>query len=221
MCGRFALGLPPKSIAEQFQLDFVPDMKLRYNIAPTQEVASIVHDKNTNKHLLKMFRWGLIPHWAKDIKIGAKLINARSETVADKPAFRSAFSYRRCLIPATGFYEWERKKQTKQPYYIKMRDDQLFAFAGLWERWKGEEEEINSCTILTTEANEVIKMIHDRMPVILKHEDYDTWIDTDIIYEKRLELLLSPYPPEQMDIYPISTYVNKPQNDDPKCIQPI
>ena len=171
-----------------------------------------------------MLHWGLIPSWAKDPKMGAKLINARAETVAEKPAFRTAFRQRRCLVLADGFYEWqtqENKKQ-KQPYYIRLNDWQPFAFAGLWERWQDAEGEvIESCTLLTTEANELMCPIHNRMPVILDPKDYDVWLDPEVKQADVLQSLLHPYASEKMTAYPVSKAVNKPSNDTAECIEKV
>jgi len=222
MCGRFALGILPFSVLEFFNIDGLVEFKPHYNIVPTQSIPAILHDKDSNKRTIKMFHWGLIPSWAKESKIGSRLINARSETVSEKPSFRDAFKYRRCLIPTTGYYEWGHKSKNKQPYYIKMRDDMLFAFAGLWEHWKsGEEGEIESCTILTTDANDLMQPLHDRMPVILNPEDYDMWLDPDIVKKEILEPLLKSYPSEYMTRYLISRDVNNPRNDSPEIIQPL
>ena len=169
-----------------------------------------------------MLRWGLIPSWAKEPAIGSRLINARSETIAEKPSFRSAFKNRRCLIPATGFYEWKRQDRIKQPFYIRMRDTHPFAFAGLWEHWEGGEKEvINSCTILTTDPNDLMRDIHNRMPVILSPDNYDMWLDPANTRAAMLQPLLGPYPSDKMEVYPVSIYVNKPQNDDTRCIEPV
>ena len=220
MCGRFALGLPSRSLAEHFQLDIFPEFEPRYNIAPTRNVATIAVEKSGRE--MRMRHWGLIPHWAKDNKIGSRLINARSETAGKKPSFRYAFRHRRCLIPSTGFYEWKRTDRAKQPFFIRMLDEKIFAFAGLWERREGQEEEaIESCTILTTSANDIMRPIHERMPVILNPEDYDIWLDPANINTSSLEQFLKPFPSDMMKQYPVDAYVNNPQNDDPKCIEPL
>jgi putative SOS response-associated peptidase YedK len=161
---------------------------------------------------MTFLKWGLIPSWAKDTSMGARLINARAETVAEKPTFRQAFKQRRCIIPADGFYEWRRTGGRKQPFFFRMRDESPFGFASLWERWEGEGEVINSCTILTTEANEVLRTVHDRMPVILHLKDYELWLNGD---PRRLNLtkdLLRPYPEEKMVGYPVGSSVNSPRN---------
>ena len=170
MCGRFVLMTPGRSLAKRFGLEEVPDLEPRYNIAPTQMVAMIRLDRDTLQRRLVLVKWGLIPFWAKDSSIGNRLINARAESAAEKPAFRSAFKSRRCLVPADGYYEWKKRKGgQKQPYLARNADGSPFAFAGLWERWQAPEDEIiESCTILTTDANDLTQPIHDRMPVILK-----------------------------------------------------
>jgi putative SOS response-associated peptidase YedK len=163
---------------------------------------------------------GLIPSWAKDISMGARLINARSETVREKPAFRHAFKQRRCIIPADGFYEWQRTEGRKQPFFFQMRDESPLGFAGLWEQWKGEEGQvINSCTILTTAANEVLRPVHDRMPVILHLDDYSLWLDHDV---RKLEMvvdLLRPYPADEMTFYPVSALINSPRSQGERLIE--
>jgi putative SOS response-associated peptidase YedK len=166
-------------------------------------------------------RWGLIPSWAKDAKIGNKLINARGETVAEKPSFRSAFRKRRCLIPADGFYEWKKLDGGKQPHFIHLRDEEPFAFAGLWEHWTNPDdgEVIESCTIVTTEANALMRTLHDRMPVILPPADYDRWLDPATQDVEGLKELLRPYSSEEMTAYPISAYVNNPRHEGVKCLE--
>jgi len=188
-----------------------------YNIAPTQTVI-VVNDDGT-RHLMQM-RWGLIPSWAKDPAIGNRMINARAETVATKPAFRVALRKRRCLIPADGFYEWQAVGRRKQPVYITLKTREPFSFAGLWEAWTSPEgKEIKTCTIITTEANEVLKSIHDRMPVILTREAEIIWLDPAIQDPVWLLPLLKPYLAEEMEVYPVSTLVNNPANDGPECIK--
>ena len=165
-----------------------------------------------------MFHWGLIPSWAKDPAIGNKMINARAETVSEKPSFRSAFKKRRCLILADGFYEWQKTDDGKQPYHIKMEDDSPFAFAGLWEAWDKYGEEIRSGTIITTDANDLMNEIHHRMPVILHPEDYGLWLDPDFDEKEALTSLLKPYPSDAMEAYPVSRRVNKPANNEPSVL---
>jgi putative SOS response-associated peptidase YedK len=201
------------------------DLPRRYNIAPTQSVVAAIGQFSDNtQRQLRWMQWGLIPSWAKDPKIGSKLINARAETVAEKPSFRSAFRQRRCLIPADGFYEWQQVEgsRQKQPYFIRLQDERPFAFAGLYDRWASPDGEVlETCTILTTTANELIAPIHDRMPVILYPQDYDFWLDTSSFESERLQALLIAYPSVSMTLYPVSTMVNSPKNDRPECQQPL
>lgn len=220
MCGRFALITPGEALAEQFQLRDIPTVAPRYNVAPTQPVAAIRLNHRTAEREWTLFRWGLIPSWAKDLKFGARMINARAETVAEKPAFRAAFKRRRCLIPADGFYEWQKLDQSKQPIYIHAQDGRPFALAGLWETWHSADGSmIESCAILTTTPNDLMAPIHNRMPVILEPEDYEMWLDPGPRPEDGLHLL-RPYPPDKMHTYPVSTHVNNPRHDDPHCIAP-
>jgi putative SOS response-associated peptidase YedK len=222
MCGRFTLTDPDADLAVQFNLPEIPDIHPRYNIAPTQPVAAVRVAAESSVREMILLHWGLIPFWAKDPNIGTRMINARSETVAEKPAYRAAFRRRRCLVVANGFYEWQKQNGTKQPFYIRLRDARPFAFAGLWESWKGPEGQvIESCTLLTTQPNELILAVHNRMPVILKPRDYELWLDPEVQEVERLQSLLRPYPPEEMEAYAVSRYVNSPDNDDPRCIEPL
>ena len=219
MCGRYTLKTPVDSMVEAFEIEEYPSsITPSYNIAPTQEVAALVEVEEKRK--LEMFHWGLIPSWAKDPAIGNKMINARAETVSEKPSFRSAFKKRRCLILADGFYEWQKTDDGKQPYYIKMEDDSPFAFAGLWEVWDKYGEEIRSGTIITTDANDLMNEIHHRMPVILHPEDYGLWLDPDFDEKEALTALLKPYPSDAMEAYPVSRRVNKPANNEPSVLEP-
>ncbi len=211
MCGRFTQRADSKKIAKEFQVSEVPAVEARYNIAPTQDILAIYEREGGRES--KFFKWGLVPGWAKDTSMGARLINARSETVAEKPAFRQAFKQRRCIIPADGFYEWQRKDGRKQPFFFHLRDERPFGFAGLWERWEGEGGAvINSCAILTTEANEVLRPVHDRMPVILHPEDYKLWLGADARELDLVKEMLRPYPAEEMLAHPVGTSVNSPRN---------
>ncbi len=222
MCGRYTLSQPAQSLIEKFQLDEVPSLESQYNVAPTNSVATVVVEQHSHKRMLRLLQWGLIPSWAKDPKIGSKMINARAETVAEKPSFRSAFRHRRCLVLADGFYEWQRAQGKKQPYYIRMRDGQPFAFAGLWEHWQGPDGSvIDSCTHLTTEPNELVRPLHDRMPVILKPEHYQLWMDPEVQQPEQLQPLLSPYPSEEMVAFPVSSKVNSPVNNSPELVKAI
>jgi len=224
MCGRYSQSQSAEIIAKAFQVDSVPALKPRYNIAPTQSVPTVLQTSASTNRQFKMLHWGLIPSWAKDPKMGGRLINARAETVNEKPAFRSAFRQRRCLVLADGFYEWQQQedKKQKQPFYFRLSDGQPFAFAGLWEHWKGADgEEIESCTLLTTEPNELMQPIHNRMPVILDPKDYDLWLDSEVKKPELLQPLLRSYQTEEMTAYPVSKAVNKPSNDTAECINSI
>jgi putative SOS response-associated peptidase YedK len=195
----------------------------RYNVAPTQQVPIIRvlrTNPDTKERQLVPMRWGLIPSWADDPAIGNRMINARAESVSSKPAFRGAFRYRRCLVPADGFYEWRKEGKRKQPLYIRRKDGQPFAFAGLWEEWEREGEVIEFCVIITTEANDLVSEFHDRMPVILNSSNYDLWLDPSVQDPEVLEPLLRPYPSDEMEVYSVSRLVNDPRNEDPKCVEP-
>ncbi|NJK74406.1 MAG: SOS response-associated peptidase [Microcoleus sp. SU_5_6] len=222
MCGRFTLNTSGQIIAEFFKIAEIPDIKPRYNIAPSQAVATVTFESEKMQRQFQFMRWGLIPSWAKDAKIGNRTINARSETVAEKPAFRSAIKHRRCLIIADGFYEWQQQGKTKQPYYFQMADSKPFAFAGLWENWESPEgENITSCSIITTEANETVKPVHDRMPVILYEGNWEQWLDPSINKSQQVLSLLKPYDPTAMKGKAVSAIVNNPKRESPECIQAI
>jgi len=217
MCGRYTLSTPAGRLAEEFQLDRTVEIPPSYNVAPTQQVAAVLEDEG-GRHL-EMLRWGLVPSWADDPDIGARMINARSETAPEKPSFRRAFRGRRCLIVADGFYEWKREDGGKQPYYFRMQDGRPFAFAGLWESWDKGDGTLRTCAILTTRANSVLEEIHDRMPVILPHDAYNAWLDPDADREELGELMI-PYPGADLETYPVSRFVNSPRNNDERCIEP-
>jgi len=221
MCGRFTLATPPQIVAEFFELPAVPDLQPRYNIAPTQGVPAVVVTLNEPERRLQLFRWGLIPASADDPSIGNRMINARAETAAEKPAFREAFRRRRCLVIADGFYEWQKLPKRKQPFYVRMRDAKPFAFAGLWDCWRKGDEPIRSCTLLTCPPNELVASMHDRMPVILDPNNYAVWLDPQVTEEELLASLLAPFPAERMTGYPVSTRVNAATQDDPACIEPM
>lgn len=220
MCGRFALNSPPQRIARQFSLDEVPELLPRYNIAPSQAIP-IIRQGGEGRRELVMVRWGLIPAWSKEPKSSYSTINARAETVATKPAFRSAFRARRCLVPADAYFEWQPRPDSKlkQPFLISLKDQSLFAFAGLWERWELADTVIESCTIIVTNANALTRPIHDRMPVILDPSAYEAWLDRNTTATS-LQALLKPYDSDQMRAYPVSTLVNNPRHDDPQVIEP-
>lgn len=211
MCGRFAQSSDPNRLAKEFKVAETPQAEARYNVAPTQNILGVREGADGRE--MTFLKWGLVPSWAKDASIGVRLINARSETVAEKPAFRDAFKKRRCIIPADGFYEWQRTEGRKQPFFFHMLDERPFGFAGLWERWEGVGgQAINSCTILTTDANEVLQPVHDRMPVILHPDDYSLWLEGDERERGLLAELLRPYSAEEMVGYLVSTAINSPRN---------
>jgi putative SOS response-associated peptidase YedK len=217
MCGRFVLKAPVAEIKEWFgTASAPPEAEPRYNVAPTQNVLAVRFNPETRERSLDALRWGLVPIWAKDPSIGNKLINARAETLADKPSFRDAFVKRRCLIPASAFYEWKKPdapKGTKQPYAIGMANGGLFAFAGLWERWKTPEGDIlRSCTIITTEANDTLRPIHDRMPVILGPDAYGTWLGEEEASPEALVALMRPFDPARMRAWPVGSRVGAVAN---------
>lgn len=218
MCGRFTLRVSPRELADEFGISEGPLFTPRYNIAPSQSILAVrLHDGQ--RHLVAL-RWGLIPHWAKDPKIAYQLLNARCETVSQKPAFRDAFRKRRCLIPADGFYEWKKVGKNKQPFHIYRRDGRLFAFAGLWDCWQPPAgEPMETCTIVTTCANELVAPLHDRMPVILEKPDYQAWLDAASTPE-HLQALLRPLPADLMTTTAVSTRVNSPKNEDAECLTP-
>jgi putative SOS response-associated peptidase YedK len=222
MCGRFALYSDPSTLARRFGAEAPPELRPRYNVAPTQSIP-IVREEAGKRHFA-LARWGFVPSWAKEINTGYSTINARAETVADKPMFRNAFRHRRCLIPADGFYEWQviSGSKTKQPWFIVSRDREPMAFAGLWERWRSPEgEELESCSIIVTNANELMRPIHERMPVILAPDDWDAWLEPDVKDAQALQSLLKPYPAEEMMAWPVSTKVNNPRSDAAEYVEPV
>ena len=223
MCGRFTLTVDPTQLIEQFGLAGPPPAALgpRYNVAPTQPVA-VIANTDGPRHL-ELFQWGLIPSWAKDAKIGNSLINARAETLAEKPAFRTALKRRRCLVLADGFYEWQKLGSRKQPQYIQLKDGRPFAFAGLWESWRPAPDAppLHTCTIITTEPNSLMAEIHNRMPVILSPADYAAWLTPGELPAVEALALLHSYPAEAMQARPVSTAVNSPARDEPACILPL
>lgn len=216
MCGRFVLTTDAQVVQQEFNLDSLPQLAPRYNIAPSQPVSIITSDKPNE---LSIVQWGLIPSWSKDPKIGYKMINARSETVHEKPSFRTPFKYRRCLIPNSGFYEWVKTDDGKQPYFIHLPEQEVVAFAGLWEIWNSPEgEQVWTCTILTTQANEKISSLHHRMPVILDKEAREIWLDKET-ESGELRMLFAPYDGNKMDYYPVSKAVNHVKNDNPTLVE--
>lgn len=219
MCGRFSLFADLSVLEEKFQFTFEESYHPRYNVAPSQNVLTVI--QQDKKRIGKWMRWGLIPFWAKEKKIGYKLINARAETVAEKPSFRHAFRQQRCLILADGFYEWKKSNGQKKPYRFQLKNNEVFAFAGLWDDWKKDGEKITSCTLITTYPNKLAQTIHDRMPVILPPDAYDIWLDPNISDQELLYSFLKPYPEDQMEVYPVSTLVNSPKNDHPSILQEL
>ena len=220
MCGRFVFYSDPQFMREQYGFDEGPiEFRPQYNIAPTQQVVTVTNDGTRKAELM---RWGLVPFWAKDLKIGHRMINAVGETLATKPAFRAAFKKRRCLILADGFFEWRKDGKSKIPTYIFLKSREPFAFAGLWESWKSPEgETVKSCTIITTRPNEFVEPLHNRMPVILSSETEALWIDPLTEDPEILQPLLQPSPAEQMESYQVSSFVNSPRNQGPECIKPL
>ena len=221
MCGRFTLTASRETLTNLFPLFDIPDVAPSYNVAPTQTVLAVRVPAGGDKPELAALKWGLVPGWADDPAIGNRLINARAETVAEKPAFRSAFRQRRCLVLADGFYEWQKVERKKQPYLFRLRDGAPFAFAGLWEHWERDGRALDSCTILTTGANALVKPLHERMPVILAPADFDRWLDPKAAKGPELQALLRPYPAEAMTAYPVATRVNNARHNDADCVAPL
>jgi putative SOS response-associated peptidase YedK len=216
MCGRFTLHVDIKTVAEQFGVPATLETSPRYNVAPTQEVVSIV--RNGASHLA-LLRWGLIPSWAKDESIGSRMINARAETLAEKPSFKGLLRSKRCLIIADGFYEWKKENGFKTPMYITLKNGEPFAFAGLWDQWKSPDgQPIRSCTIITTGPNDLVASIHDRMPAILSPEAYELWLDPANHDEHALSHWLAPYPAGEMAARPVSRLVNDPKREGAELI---
>ncbi len=221
MCGRYTLRQSPHQIAIRFGVEetLLPELPPRYNIAPTQPVVAVT--ENSPRHL-RLFQWGLVPFWAKDPSIGSRMINARAETLAEKPAFKNALTRRRCVIPADGFYEWKKIGSSKQPMYIRRHDGELFGFAGLWEEWISPDgSPLQTCTIITVAPNALMAPIHDRMPAILRPEDEAAWLTLSKKDVPELLGLLRPYPETEMEAYPVSRQVNAPTVDNAVCVQPL
>jgi putative SOS response-associated peptidase YedK len=224
MCGRFTLTTSKRELAELFGATEVetPAALPQYNIPPSAPALAVRQLPGHEGRQLLPLRWGLIPAWAKDPAIGNKLINARAESAADKPSFRDAFRRRRCLVLVDGFFEWKKQGGKRQPYYVRLRDPQPFAFAGLWERWRGPHDQpVETCTVLTTGANDLVRPIHDRMPVILEPAAYERWLDPGVNEPAELQPLLHPYRADQMIAYPVSRLVNNPRHDDAQCLEPL
>jgi putative SOS response-associated peptidase YedK len=219
MCGRFVRHSSLSLIEKTFNIDSVEaEAASSYNIAPTQKVLAVIRN---GKRRLTNLHWGLVPFWAKDRSIGSRLINARAETVAEKPSFRNAFKKRRCLIVADGFYEWKGEKGNKQPYYLTLPSGGPFAFAGLWEIWQGDGADYHSCSIITTAATESVRNLHHRMPVILRPQSHDAWLDTTNPDAEQLKQILRHGFYRKLDHYAVAKRVNAVKNNDPACIEPL
>lgn len=221
MCGRFSLTIPLPDLIAYFRLAKWLDYEERYNIAPSQDIP-VVRQAGDGRELV-LLRWGLVPHWARDARIGDKLINARAETLAAKPSLREPFHQRRCIIPASGFYEWQKGATARQPYFIFRRDGAPLALAGLWERWSNPDRPgrvLESCTIVTTAANAQVAPLHDRMPAILEGEELEAWFSHHR-HTRDLLALLRPAADDVLDLYPVSTYVNRPGNEGKECVRPL
>ncbi|MGF1482456.1 MAG: SOS response-associated peptidase [Cyanophyceae cyanobacterium] len=219
MCGRFTLTATGKEIAQHFDLKEAPIQSPRYNIAPTQAITTVVMQ---SQRQVQQMRWGLIPSWAKDRKMGNRLINARIETAADKPSFRHSLKHKRCLVVADGYYEWQRQQDKKQPYYFQLAQGQLFAFAGLWDSWQSPDgETIVSCTILTTAASQQVSPVHDRMPVIVSPDFYSQWLNPSLQEPKQLLPMLESDIYQRLGFYPVSPVVNRPTHDSDDCIRSL
>ncbi len=219
MCGRYSLP-DPEDIPIHFKGTRIGyDVKPRFNVAPSQSLPVVVSEGE--KHV-ELMRWGLVPFWAKDEKIGYKMINARAETLSVKPSFRKALSLQQCIVPAGGFFEWKQIGKEKIPYYIFLKNTDLFGFAGLYDVWHDKEgKDLKTYTIITTEPNELVGTIHNRMPAILEKKDEETWLNPDISEPERLVKLLHPYPSEEMEAHPVSHLVNAPANDTKEVIKPV
>jgi len=221
MCGRYTIDILPELLVEIFGLAEPPAITPRFNVAPTQQVPVIRRYGDGQNHL-DLLHWGLIPSWAQEKSIGSRLINARSETVTDKPSFRQAIRYRRCLVPSSGFYEWKQEGEAKQPWYIRLKEGLPMVFAGLWETWKNAEGTVvESCTILTTASNRLLAPLHDRMPVILSPDEYRTWLERTTTDPTGLKKMFQPYPADLMEMWQVSPEVNKVGNDSADLVVPV
>ena len=220
MCGRFALHANPHVVALQFGLRADPSFAPRYNVAPSTDIL-IVREDRAHERLADLYKWGLIPGWARDPTIGNRLINARAETVAEKPAFRAAFKNSRCLVPASGFYEWKTEGRTKLPYYIRPKGNELFALAGITEEWSGPDGVVRSVCLITTEPNELMREIHDRMPVLVAPDDYAAWLDRGNKHVERLKAMLGSFPAQKMEAYPVGKAVSNAKNEGAELIEAL
>jgi putative SOS response-associated peptidase YedK len=221
MCGRFTSLLSPELLVDLYGVPTPQELECRYNIAPTQEVLAVRQDAAGERYLSAV-SWGLVPHWAKELSIGSKMINARCESVFEKPSFRQAIRTRRCIVPASGFYEWATIADGRIPHYITMQDGSPFSFAGIWESWADPDgHAVETCAILTTAANGLIETIHDRMPVILHPTEFDLWLDRTVNDQYELKRVFQPYPSDVMQIWPVSLVVNNSRHESSECIEPL
>ena len=217
MCGRFTMTKKQKQVADRYNAEIEGIINEMYNATPTQTLPVVTNERPGT---IQQFRWGLIPSWGKTLSTGSMMINARSETLQEKPAFRKLIGSRRCLIPADGFYEWKKDGKDKQPYRITLKDEELFSIAGLWDEWVSKEgERYNTFTIITTQANDVMSSLHERMPVILARDTEEAWLSADVRDPNEVEQFLRPYPDDEMRVYPVSTRVNNTRNNGPELVE--
>jgi putative SOS response-associated peptidase YedK len=222
MCGRFTLQYSNEMLAQIFGAKVSQEIKPRYNISPTQKVPVVRTSPDDSTIHIDLLKWGLIPSWAKDPSIGSHMINARSETADQKPSFKNSLKHRRCIVPASGFYEWLAVEGKKHPLYIKLKDNSLMMLAGIWDHWKSPDGNvIESFSILTTSSNELISPLHDRMPVVLDLKFKDIWLDPKLTNPEQLKPYFKPYPSGSMEMYPVSDLVNSPKNETPECIHSV
>lgn len=226
MCGRYALSVSHEALARAFLAEFAEELKAswkpRYNISPGSGIVAVLDDRDKGGRKADVFHWGLVPSWAKDADIGFKLTNARSETIAEKPSYRDAYRYRRCLVPASGFYEWDRTTRPRKPYYFHPSGSDFFAIAGVWEHWLHPSgSEILSVSLLTTEANDLVGKIHNRMPVLVDKQNWDRWLDTDNVKGTGLRNLFTPVGNDRLSCHPVSTRVNKSDQEGPELLEEI
>jgi putative SOS response-associated peptidase YedK len=222
VCGRFVTIIPPEILAKIFGLIEVPRVEPRYNVAPTQNIGVVRCCDDSSHNRFDVLKWGLVPSWSKDLSFGSHLINARSETVAEKPTFRHAIKYRRCIVPTSGFFEWDHSGGKKQPYYIHLANHSPMCLAGLWESWKAPDgSELETFTILTTAANNLVEPIHDRMPVILYPDTFNLWLSHNMHNPEQLKPLYTPFPADEMTAYKVPDLVNNPRFDSPACIAQV
>jgi putative SOS response-associated peptidase YedK len=222
MCGRFVTNTPPEVLARTFELSEIPRIEPRYNVAPTQNVGVIRCCDETSHNRFDVLKWGLVPSWSKDLSFGSHLINARSENIAEKPAFRHSIKYRRCIIPTSGFYEWDHSSGKKQPYFIRLTDHSPMCLAGIWESWKTPDGiDLETFAILTTAANKIVEPIHDRMPVILCPDAFKLWLNHNMHDPEQLQPLYQPFPDSELTAYKVPNLVNNPRFDSPTCIAQV